>query len=376
MKRYFALVLLVLNLTLGFADNYSKADKQASSTPSNLKTVAEIGQYLTQNLTSDTEKARAIYYWVSHNIQYNVAMLTKIDDFYIVGERNILDEVLKDKKGVCQHYSVLFDALCQYAGIKSYIIAGITSQNGTIANLSHSWNAVYINGNYYLVDATWAAGNVTNGKFKQEFNDSFFLISPSEFIKTHIPFDPIWQFLDNPITQKEFEKADFSKLKTRSNFNFNDSIKENLQLDSMIYLIRENSRIRKYGTSNKLTINYMACNQQNILQLRFNKAAKTFNKGIENYNIYIMNKNKQFNNPDLEDNQILEMLAAARSKIENAEADIKFINSEDNSLMKNVVLMQNSISDIKKSLDEEDKFLKKYIKTWKPLRLLQFYRIK
>ncbi len=376
MKLYFQILIVLLNISLLHGANYNKVDNQSATVPDNLKTASEIAVYLTRNLTSDTDKARAIYYWITHNISYNVSLLNNVNQSYILGQKDFVNEALHDRKGVCQHYSSLFDACCKAVGLQSYIIPGYTGTDGKIAEFSHSWNGIKIDGNYFLIDATWAAGTVSNGKFKQKFDDSYFLISPQQFIKTHIPFDPVWQFLDNPLTHKEFEKGDFSKLKTRSGFNYADSINAMVRMDSLSLLQHQNYRVREFGISNDLVRNYVVCNQQNIIQIKYEQAAKIFNKGISEFNNYIMLKNKQFNNLKIPDNDLLDLLASSRKKIEDAENRVRFLNSDDRDVNRNLAKMQDSLKTIKESLNEEDQFMKKYISTWKPLRIFLFYKSK
>jgi transglutaminase/protease-like cytokinesis protein 3 len=373
-RQLLLFVLVCLPFYLAFGADYSQVDKQSATVPSTLKTAPEIAAYLTRNLTTPAEKARAIYYWISHNIRYDVSQLATPRVTYFAGERNLLNEVLQKRQGVCQHYAELFNACCKSVGIKSYIISGYTKTNDKLGNLAHAWNAVVIDGKYYLIDATWAAGFVDNEKFTAQFNDIYFMISPNEFIKTHMPFDPIWQFLDNPILNTEFQSNDFSKLKIPSNFNFSDSIKVIAGLDSLNVLLRENKRIHNAGLANDLIRERVSQNQQNIVNMKYNQAVGEMNKAVESYNIYVTNKNKQFNGTTMEDAKILELLSTARNHTESAESRIRFLNSDNKTITKNISDIQLVINQLKKNIDTEDAFMKKYISTWKPFRMLLFVR--
>jgi len=359
MKRFILFTLVALNISLSFGADYSKIDKQSGTIPTYLKTSPEIAGYLTKGLINPTDKVRAIYYWISHNIKYDVSLLGTANISYQAGERNLLNEVLEKRMGVCQHYAELFNACCKSVGIKSYIISGYTTQNGVLASLSHAWNAVFINGNYYEIDVTWASGYVQNGKFKQEFTDLYFLIPPAVFIKTHMPFDPIWQFLDNPVTHGDFKNGDFSRLNIMSDYNFTDSIKVSETLDSLSNLIRSDKRIQKSGLTNSLIKTFIFYNQQNIVQLKYNQAVKDFNKAVQDYNIYIMSKNKQFNNTTLPDDQILELLSAVHENINKAENGIKFLNGDGHKLWESILAMQTSINKLRENTGAEDAFVKK-----------------
>jgi len=374
MKRYILISFFLFSIASVFSADYTKIDKQALSVPKNMKTVNQIARSLTRGLTSPVDKSRAIYFWISHNVRYDLNLLNSKKEYTNTSE--ILEEVLRDRRGVCQHYAELFHALSQSAGIRSFVITGYTRQNEQIDKISHAWNAVLIDARYYCIDVTWAAGHLENGKYKNEFDDRFFLVSPDEFIKTHMPFDPIWQFSDNPLSHKEFEKADFSNLKKTSDFNYTDSISFHMSLEPLEKLKQENRRIRQSGITNSLIRNLVTFNQQNLISQKFNSAVGLFNKGVADFNEYILAKNKQFNATTMKDEDILGMLLAARLKVESADEIISELNPDRPDLTRTIHEMRNSIAEVKKNLDKEDDFVKKYIKTWKAFRMLLFYSVK
>lgn len=370
MKRYILALIILLNTVPAYSEDYTQIDKQSETVPANLKTPSEIAHYLTQNLTLPTDKTRAIYYWISHNIRYDIKKLNSGKTYN--NPQEILDEVMQYRQGVCQHYAELFHACCESVGVESYVISGYTNQTGELGNLSHAWNAVLINGKFYEVDVTWAAGHLINRKYIHEFADLYFLISPSEFIKSHIPYDPIWQFLNNPITHKDFQKSNFSKLKTSSNFNFNDSIKLLSHLNLLEKTIRENNRIRHSGITNNQLQKQVAFNQQIIITEKLNTAVNLYNKGVEDYNVYIFNKNKQFQDKNVTEKQLLGFLSTARRQVESAERLLIFLNSDNSNLNKQISDMQKSIVKMKSDIKNEDNFMEKYRNTLKPVRIFLF----
>jgi hypothetical protein len=372
MKQIFLSLLLILNTCFLFSTDYSKIDKQAESAPPNVRTASDIARYVTRHLTSPADKARAIYCWIAHNITYDVSKMYSNETY--TNPHELVDNVLKTRKGVCSNYAALFQACCQSVGVQSYIIDGYTRQNNKTILIGHAWNAVRIDGSFYNIDATWASGYLMGNKYTRQFRDNFFLIPPIEFIKTHMPFDPIWQFLTNPITYKDFDKGNFSILKKESNYNYSDSIKVQSGLSTLDKLIRENLRINKSAQTNLLVRNHVMHNRQGIDTEMYNKAADLFNKGVERYNEYIQYKNTQFKKLSMHDDQVLEVLSSSRQLLETAEQTLSSLHSDNYGLKQMVVSMERSIHDIKKDLDNEDKFVSKYVKTTRPLRMLLFYR--
>ena len=372
MKRTILYIFFILFSATVWGTDYSKIDKQSMSVPQNLKTANEIAHYLTRNLTSPTDKSRAIYYWIAHNIRYDVTKMYKNETY--IDPQELVDGALKYRKGICSNYAALFQACCKSVGVQSYIIEGYTRQNNKTVLIGHAWNAVRINNRFYDVDATWASGSLKGNRYIPEFRDEFFMISPAEFVKTHMPFDPIWQFSSNPVTSKEFEKGDFSKLNRVSDFNYYDSIKVYMGLDAFDKLMRENLRIISSGMTNSLIRNHVENNQQGIATECYNKAAVTFNHGVEKYNEYIAFKNNQFKNLSMKDADILGLLSSSRHSVEISEQALAYIKSDNFNLFQLSISLGKSIKSLKRNLEEEDKFATKYVKPLRPLRIFLFYK--
>jgi len=224
-KRILYIGLLIIS-SYGFSQSKLRSiDKRSKDIPSSIQDYKEISEYLTNNLNTDREKVRAIYIWIAHNIKYDLHRENSVNYYY--SNRQLINDVLKTRKGVCQHYSELFLAMSRWVGLKSYLIPGYTrNSSGEITDLSHIWNAIEIDSKYYLIDVTWAAGFERRGKYVHKFRDDYFLVAPEDFIQDHMPFDPIWQFTNNPIKNIDFISKEFSNFSEDGNFAFKDSIQQ------------------------------------------------------------------------------------------------------------------------------------------------------
>lgn len=183
---------------------------------------------LTAPFSTDLEKARAIFSWISQNIAYNTGLFASIKKHYSSrfgtdpldtmtvwkrGEEMMAIRVLHRRITVCEGYSKLFKVLCDYAGLRSEIIVGYANGNPSRPGKfrsNHSWNAVMIDSVWHLVDPTWGSGYVDQRlEFVQETNDEYFLASPARFINDHFPEDLRWTLLDSPPPLREFKYAPF-----------------------------------------------------------------------------------------------------------------------------------------------------------------------
>jgi len=192
-----------------YRSTFKAIDQYALGTPESVaKSVDSLAAYLAQPAKNDFEKTRAIYRWITQNISYDFsAYLTKS-----YGSTRAAD-VLTSRSSVCEGYSGLFNALAKSAGLEVVTISGwakgYSYKAGDQINgpTNHAWNAVKINGGWYLIDSTWGAGSIVQQRFVREFDEAYFLTPQEQFIYNHLPEDSRWQLLSTP-----FSKNDFSAL--------------------------------------------------------------------------------------------------------------------------------------------------------------------
>ena len=144
---------------------------------------------------SPTDKARAIFTWLHHNIAYDV------DAFFNdrVKASNP-GSTLSTGLAVCEGYAGLFTSLALKVGLESITISGHGKGFGFSQPQpgehipgefsTHAWNAVRIdNGEWKLIDACWGAGYV-QGKgqpYVKKFNPKFFTMNNDDFGWQHFP---------------------------------------------------------------------------------------------------------------------------------------------------------------------------------------------
>ena len=215
--KIWIIALLSYTLCLGVATTadagreevYARMDEIALSAPPEVtSSVAALTDYLIAEAKTDLQKARVIYRWITHNIHYDA-------NAYISGRVRAVDikadAVLRDRTSVCDGYARLFEAMAKHAGLKAERITGTVKGYSfepglKIKKANHAWNAVELEGAWYLLDTTWGAGYVDfqSRSFVSAFNEFFFLPAPDRLKFSHHPEDSIWQLLEKPIGFKEF----------------------------------------------------------------------------------------------------------------------------------------------------------------------------
>ena len=185
-----------------------------------------LAHYLCDGLSTDREKANAIYNWITHNIRYDIKAFVKGDL-----KHDRADRTLRRRKSVCEGYAYLFTEMGRAAGLQTVTVEGyardwIFDNGDKLYVPRHIWNAVMIDGAWHLVDPTWGAGGslqspgwlrrqmnrlsknpVQSGKLRFVFNydTSYFLQDPEQFRIVHLPTDPIWQLTDTLMPASVFE---------------------------------------------------------------------------------------------------------------------------------------------------------------------------
>lgn len=212
---------------------YREIDRHANKAPDSIaNNILDLHTYLSSGAISKEEEIRAFYMWVIKNIKYQnqVELMYDPNFHFYMGTNNCSAPVcvLRDRKAVCEGFSKLFQALCQYSGIEAYSITGYISKNGTLQDrATHSWNVVNINNEWRFFDLSWASAVLFHSGIKRKTNE-FFMVAPDEFIITHLPLIPMWQFIATPISIKEFNAGDDEIQKFLSenseSYNYMDSL--------------------------------------------------------------------------------------------------------------------------------------------------------
>ncbi|MEH6746433.1 MAG: transglutaminase domain-containing protein [Maribacter arcticus] len=216
--------------------HFKKADSVAEvQKGESLKNLPVLTHNLTTPLNTDVEKFRAIYTWISSNIENDYSSYVKISNKRkrFVNNRQafldwnnditpiVFDRLLNERKTACTGYAYLVKEMANLAGFNCEIIDGygrtptLLLKEDSVPN--HSWNRIEINNKWYLCDATWSAGKTIledgNPRFEPDYFDGYFFAEPELFAKNHfsinkeeIPLkdtENFTAFIEGPVIYKE-----------------------------------------------------------------------------------------------------------------------------------------------------------------------------
>ena len=189
--------------------DFSQIDLLAQQLNYSGSSVTELAHLLTQNAATESDKARIIYAWITQHVTYDVAAFNEAianDKYPDVSP----SKVLRDRTTICSGYSNLYQALAEAMGLDAAIVIGYAKgatlpNDPRFKNVNHAWNSVKIDGSWYLLDATFGAGSIEDGKFAFNYNPYYFATPPQQFFNLHYPKDSGWQLLSATQTRTEFD---------------------------------------------------------------------------------------------------------------------------------------------------------------------------
>ncbi len=359
---------------------YAAIDKKVALVPQKATvSTEEIAQYINANFKTDQDKIRAIFFWTTSNISYDVKNMfaTNAND----STKDRIDKTLKTKKGICSDYAAIFKELATLVGIESVVISGYTKQNGKIATLSHAWCGAKIDDKWCVFDPTWGSGAVTNGVFVKKTDNYYFKTEPTKFIASHIPFDYLWQFLNYPITNSEFYEGNIQINKTKKYFDFEKEIAKLNSLSEIDKLFESAQRIEQNGVKNVLISNelksvkeYIIFLQQNEVIEKLNALVTDMNEAVVLMNEFIYYKNNKFK-PTLSDEEITKMIQKPLDKFIKCQEEIYKIGSVGRENTANLSSIKKSIKNNLAAAEEQSLFVKNYLSKSKIVRKTMFSKV-
>lgn len=153
-------------------------------------------------------KTRAMFTWVAAHLEYECSQ----DGLPALGSVS-LDQVLRTGRSQCAGYANLLQYGLRAMGLETITIRGVARTakkdlwwEEDKVKPNHAWNAVKIDGQWRLLDATWASGasDADCQVITREFAPFYFDPPPILFALSHLPSDSQWQLLERPVSREAF----------------------------------------------------------------------------------------------------------------------------------------------------------------------------
>jgi hypothetical protein len=153
---------------------------------------------------NDFLKVKILHDWVTLNISYDA-------DAFIKNTGAVTETLATIKYGrtVCAGFANILADLCHLANFQCYVVNGKAKGVGynpskpeTIPG--HAWNAVRIQGGWYLIDSTWDEGYFANNQSYKKYGTDYLFSPPQAFIHSHFPQNEKLQLLTTPVSFNQF----------------------------------------------------------------------------------------------------------------------------------------------------------------------------
>ena len=268
----FAVLLMLFTLTKaqGPAANYASTDNFVQKLGSlDSLNVARIADTLTRKLADKEQKARAIFYWIAHNIAWDVKALKSGDQ-----RKSAPEDVIKLRKATPLGYAKLYQEMSSLANIRCLIVDGYVKNftddiNNPADEVNHSWNVVQLGQSpdqFFFVDVAKAAGSADKKLtvYTPAFTSNYFFPDRALFNLDHFPDNDAWQLGGGPKSRKDFyalpvfERAAYAlsikkpipatgviKTKTKNKVPFSFAYDVNMPIANVSLLVGEGKRMQK-----------------------------------------------------------------------------------------------------------------------------------
>ena len=322
--------------------------------------VDSLALYLECNCDTEEEKLKTLYIWMTHTFRY------RMFEAFVAGNQREGEEkeiqVLLDKRtGVCRDFSLLFKYVAQAMDIPAFFVEGYTKDGqGYIQREAHAWNVAKVNGKWYNYDTTYGMGYARNNEFVSRPTMEQYMVPSSEFMKTHMPFDPIWQLDEHPMTYQAFDQpAEHGKEVYQPLFNYNDSIvaysKQNMYQQSLAL----QDRILHNGTANALVQYLLDVNGSNIKVHHHNVVYESYKESMKYYSqgwdeMKLFNRYKLANyRPKKNVLEVKAWLDSAQANYEKAKQVMAGVSNPPETISKAVGNLNRYIDELHTLIDQQ-----------------------
>lgn len=115
--------------------------------------VGQTAHEICDGILNEKKKIATIYNYVKNNIVYDYNFAESVSNGIIKNYHPKASDTLKNKKGICYDYAVLFAAMCRSQAIPCDI------RKGYYGGEYHAWDRVYYDGSWHDIDPTILQNN-------------------------------------------------------------------------------------------------------------------------------------------------------------------------------------------------------------------------
>ncbi len=299
--------------------------------------IAKLTANVIKGMSSEEDKVLAIHEWVTHQLKW------KNSKSYETSHKTVKKSLFK-RKGPASSYVILFDEMCKFATIECEIVRGNVTPEYSVNYdpkayeiSNHSWNAVKINGSWFVIDVTFDAGCMQKKKYSvKKFIEknimipypggvkrfyfikkkSKFVHKPSldyylknqEMMETHFPLMPMWQLSEDTISSNIYRKKLWERKAHINSSSGEYEYDYNKEIDDYVFSVHPDLVEGTDGNQH---------NDTNFVALA-NGEVQFVNKSINLFKQRPINEEGQFTDRLIEIDSLFSKLNESKSHLKNA----------------------------------------------------------
>lgn len=230
--------------------------------------LAQIAKKLTAVSADKTQQARAIFYWIAHNISIDPKAVKANDQ-----RKSLPENVIQLRKASALGFAKLYQEMASIAHIRCLVIDGyirnsLDDLDSAPDEPNHSWNVVQLGqsaDSWYVLDAFKASGELDKKMtlFTPKFTGEYFFADKTLFHIDHLADNDAWQmgpvksakdFFNMPILfstayayglKKPLPSTGLLKTKTKNKINWTLPMDRASDVKEVSLLIGEGKRMQK-----------------------------------------------------------------------------------------------------------------------------------
>jgi hypothetical protein len=202
------------------------------------------------------------------------------------------------------------------------------------------------------------------------------MVSPEVLIRSHMPFDPMWQCLNYPVSIKDFYSGELTANENGNFFSYSDSIRSYEQLSVINQYEITLKRIEQNGIINPQIRDYASFLKQTIendrqmklfeyhlnIVEKLNAAAGHYNQAANLFNQYVNFFNRQFK-PSVTDAVIRQMIDTCDAELIIAKEIISWVDPFDDQIRENVGQLTSVMHRLQHDIEKQKEFVAIYLAT-------------
>lgn len=360
MAGYLYRYILTAFLCLWTCGSWAQTDLSYVDIPdASTQNVGMLADFIRENYGDTRSRLWGLYKWEAQHIKYNLS--TRDEQLRLTKEEDLAQWTLTNRMGVCANFSQLFAAVARRLGIEVYIVTGYVVTMNNVRDDGHEWCACIIDDKPYIFDPTWGGGYMLNNvQYVPNLNPQYFMVDPQKMIYSHMPEDPLFQFLNYPKSYDEIDNPG-KTYPLHSYFSWRDTLNAyNIQtpierLGGQIYRMRHN------GFANDWIANEIQRMEYNYSVHLYNQESDRFAALVDNFNglVAYVNANCKPYRPL---SSVLSQIDNLRTLIPDIADHLEDVEPVSEQIDGAVLQMQQHLDKLSDELDDIEVHVRNYYK--------------